>query len=178
MLLYQSAVVGHIVKAHMGAPLGPRDVFEQRFVAWPWRCDANLHVNNAEYFTLMDYGRTGWLGAARLVGPILRDRVALIAGASTIAYRREIPMGQPFTLHTRLVGIEPRWTVFEQTFVRADDRPAASAWVRVAARHRDGSSASDWLGETLGPQAPGEVADPAYRDWVASLGAVVDRLRR
>jgi acyl-CoA thioesterase FadM len=177
MLIYQSLIVGHVVKAWVGPKIEPSSVFEQRFVAWPWLCDSNLHVNNAQYLTVMDYGRTGWLGATRLVRPLLRDRILLVAGASTTTWRREIRIGQPFTLRTRLVGIEPRWAVFEQTFVRNDGCPATGAFVRVAARHRDGSSASDWLRHRLGADAPGEVEDPAYRDWVASVDCVVDRLR-
>jgi len=177
MISYQMTVVGHVLRASAGPRIAPADALEQRFVAWPWRCDANLHLNNAQYLTVMDYGRTAWLGATRLVRPLFRDRVWLVAGAASMTYRRELDMNRRFTLSTRLIGIEPRWTVFEQVFRRGDGAPAASGFVRVAARHRDGSSASDWLVDQLGPGAPGAVQDPAYHDWVASIGQVADRLK-
>ena len=54
--------------------------------------DFNLHLNNARYLSVMDYGRIHLLARAGLLTPILKARWAPVVGAVWITYRRSLPL--------------------------------------------------------------------------------------
>ncbi len=115
----------------------PFEPIVQTYRAWPWYCDQNLHINNAQYLTFMDYGRVSWLVRSGLIGRFLGpDNQALVAGLG-MTYRREIRWFSEFQLETQAVAVEGRWLYVVQTF-RQDGKVSARGVVRVAVRGRDG----------------------------------------
>jgi acyl-CoA thioesterase FadM len=98
---------------------------------WPNDVDFNLHLNNARYLSVMDYGRIHLLARTGLLSPILKARWAPVVGAVWITYRRSLPLWARYQLATRLVCWDERWFYMEQTFTGADGL-AAVGWVKGA----------------------------------------------
>ena len=86
-------------------PLRRLNVLEEdhiRMHVWPQDIDFNLHMNNARYLSVMDYGRMHLLARTRLLDHALRSRWQPIVGAVWMTYRRSLPLFSAFTLSSRL----------------------------------------------------------------------------
>ena len=103
------------------------DVLDLR--VWPNDIDFNLHLNNARYLSVMDYGRVHLLARAGLLQLILKERWSPVVGAVWMTYRRSLPLGAEYKLETRLVCWDERWFYMEQTFTGAQGLVAVG-WVR------------------------------------------------
>jgi hypothetical protein len=89
-------------------PLRRLDVLEEdhiRMHVWPQDIDFNLHMNNARYLSVMDYGRMHLLARTRLLDHALRSRWQPIVGAVWMTYRRSLPLFSAFTLSRVAPGI-------------------------------------------------------------------------
>ncbi|HKF47973.1 MAG TPA: acyl-CoA thioesterase [Terracidiphilus sp.] len=104
---------------------------------WPFDIDLNLHMNNARYLSLMDYGRMHLLARTRLLDHILRSRWTPLVGAVWMTYRRSLALMAKFTLISRLVCWDERWFYIEQTFAGREGL-AAAGWVKGALRDPGG----------------------------------------
>lgn len=117
-------------------PLAPMGVLEEdrlRLRVLPNDIDLNMHMNNARYLNLMDYGRTHLLARTRLLDRILRSRWQPLVGAVWITYRRSLPLFSVFQLTSRLVCWDERWFYIEQTFIGRKGLTAVG-WVKGALR--------------------------------------------
>ncbi len=165
--------IGHLLRGRFP----PADTVDQTRRAWPHLCDQNLHLNNASYLTLMDYGRVAWVVRAGLAGALLRRQVSVVAVGVGVTYRRELRWWSRFRLQTRLCAHDDRWFYIEQCFVDSRGRPAAHAWVRMVVRDRSGRRAlADVLrdaGNPVEPQAPG----PELAAWIEAADATVARMK-
>jgi acyl-CoA thioesterase FadM len=119
------------------APLGVLDEDRLRMRVWPNDIDLNMHLNNANYLSLMDYGRTHLLARTRLLEHIVRSRWQPLVGAVWITYRRSLPLFAGFELGSRLVCWDERWFYVEQTFTGRDGL-AAVGWIKGALRNARG----------------------------------------
>jgi acyl-CoA thioesterase FadM len=121
-------------------PLPPMDLLGEdtlRLRVLPNDIDFNLHMNNARYLSLMDYGRTHLLARTRLLEHIVRSRWQPLVGASWITYRRSLPLFARFTLASRLVCWDERWFYIEQTFTGSQGL-AAVGWIKGVLRDPSG----------------------------------------
>jgi acyl-CoA thioesterase FadM len=146
------------IRQHI-APLPPLGVLEEdrvRLHVWPNDIDLNLHLNNARYLSLMDFGRTHLLARTRLLSHIIRARWTPLVGAVWMTYRRSLPLFAPFTLGTRLVCWDERWFYMEQTFTGSKGM-AAVGWVKAVLRGPQGSLEPQGILEKV---APGIVSPP------------------
>jgi acyl-CoA thioesterase FadM len=109
-----------------------------RMHVWPQDIDFNLHMNNARYLSIMDYGRTHLLARTRMLSHILRSRWIGLVGAVWITYRRPLPLFSPFWIGSRLVCWDERWFYFEQTFTGREGL-AAIGWVKAVLRNPEGN---------------------------------------
>ncbi len=137
-------------------PLGVLDEDTLRMSVWPNDIDLNLHLNNARYLSLMDYGRTHLLARTRLLEHIIRSRWQPLVGAVWITYRRSLPLFSSFRLSARLVCWDERWFYMEQTFTGSKGL-AAVGWVKGALRNADGSVEPQ---NVIAGVAPGLVSPP------------------
>jgi acyl-CoA thioesterase FadM len=119
-------------------PLGVLDEDCMRMHVWPNDIDLNLHLNNARYLNIMDYGRMHLLARTRLLDQILRSRWTPLVGAVWMTYRRSLPLFSAFTLGSRLVCWDERWFYMEQTFT-AREGLAAVGWVKGILRDAGGN---------------------------------------
>jgi acyl-CoA thioesterase FadM len=138
------------------APLGILDEEKLRMHVWPNDIDFNLHLNNARYLSIMDYGRMHLLARCRILEHIIRSRWKPLVGAVWITYRRSLPLFSAFELTSRLVCWDERWFYIEQTFT-ARDGLVAVAWVKGALRDARGTVTPQ---EVIASVAPGAVSPP------------------
>ena len=123
---------------------------------WPNDIDLNLHLNNARFLNLMDYGRTHLLARTRLLEHIVRARWTPLVGAVWMTYRRSLPVFSSFILSSRLVCWDGRWFYIEQTFTGKEGL-AAVGWVKGLLRGPNGNVDPQTVLETI---APGVVSPP------------------
>lgn len=171
MISYVVRIVGRGLLHARKARTAITDPLQQRYRAWPWYCDQNLHVNNAHYLTFMDYGRVVWFVRSGVLARARRDGLRPMVAALAITYRREIRWFASFELTTRAVGVDGRWIYIVQEFWRGE-KVAARALVRMGVSGPDGLvDVAEWLG-TEPPDLPDDV-----RAWAtaADMSAAVIR---
>jgi acyl-CoA thioesterase FadM len=148
-------------------PLAPLGVLEEdrvRMRVWPNDIDINLHLNNARYLNLMDYGRTHLLARTGLLNNILRARYTPMVGAVWMTYRRSLPVFRAFWLSSRLVCWDERWFYMEQTFT-GNDGLAAVGWVKAVLRDARGNVEPQRVIAGVWPEAMSPPMPEAFAAW-------------
>ena len=148
-------------------PLPRLGVLEEdtlRMRVWPNDIDFNLHLNNARYLNLMDYGRTHLLARTGLLRPVLQARYAAMVGAVWVTYRRSLPVFAEFELASRLVCWDARWFYIEQTF-KSKDGLAAVGWVKGVLRGKQGIVAPQKVIEEVAPGVLSPAMPEAIAEW-------------
>jgi acyl-CoA thioesterase FadM len=107
-------------------PLQPLATDTLSMRVWPNDIDFNLHLNNARYLSVMDYGRIHLLARAGLLQPVLKARYAPVVGSVWITYRRSLPLWARYRISTRLACWDERWFYMEQIFSGRDGLVAAA----------------------------------------------------
>ena len=141
---------------HPLPPLGILGEDSLRMRVWPNDIDFNLHLNNARYLSIMDYGRTHMLARTGLLEHVVRARWTPLVGAVWMTYRRSLPLFAKFQLDSRLVCWDERWFYMEQTFTGREGL-AAVGWVKGMLRNKDGAIEPQTMLEAV---APGVVSPP------------------
>jgi acyl-CoA thioesterase FadM len=110
--------LAHLLFALLWRPrLDPRrDASLLHFRVLPTDLDPNLHMNNGRYLTIMDLGRLDLVLRSGLWRPMWRNGWAPMAGSVVIRFRRELRLGDRFTLLTRIAAWSDTTGVMEQTF--------------------------------------------------------------
>ena len=134
------------------SPLGILDEDRLRLRVLPNDIDINLHMNNARYLNIMDYGRTHLLARTGLLEHIIHSRWRPLLGAAWLTYRRSLPLFSAFSLTSRMVCWDDRWFYIEQTFTGREGL-AAVGWVKGILRDAKGCVAPQKVIEGV---APGE----------------------
>jgi len=134
-------------------PLPALGVLEEdriRLRVWPNDIDLNLHLNNARFLSMMDFGRTHLLARTGLLTHIIRSRLTPLLGAVWITYRRPLPIFARFSLASRLVCWDDRWFYMEQTFTGSQGL-AAIGWVKAVLRDAAGNLDPQRVIESVAP---------------------------
>jgi acyl-CoA thioesterase FadM len=140
------------IRQHL-RPLPPLGVLEEdtlRLRVLPNDIDLNLHMNNARFLSVMDYGRTHLLARTGLLEHILRSRWQPLVGAVWITYRRSLPAFAAYRLTSRMVCWDERWFYIEQTFTGRRGL-AAVGWVKGILRDSQGSVQPQGVIEGVAP---------------------------
>jgi acyl-CoA thioesterase FadM len=138
------------------APLGVLDEDRLRMRVWPNDIDLNMHLNNARYLSIMDYGRAHLLARTKLLQHMLHARWQPLVGAAWVTYRRSLALFALFELTSRLVCWDDRWFYMEQTFTSSKGL-AAVGWVKGMLRDPRGTVDPQVVLERV---APGVVSPP------------------
>lgn len=141
--------------------------------AWPWRCDLNLHVNNAEYARLFEYGRWVWTLRTGIFERFRTERLRTVVVGSTLLFRREVRLMRGFEVRTRLCGVDPRSVVFEQALWLGGEL-ACHSYHRLMMRGPSGLIDP----RPLVAGAVPTVDDAAVLSWLDSQSTVLDREKR
>jgi acyl-CoA thioesterase FadM len=137
-------------------PLGPLEEDRLSMRVWPNDIDFNLHLNNARYLSMMDFGRMHLLARTRILDHVIRSRWTPLLGAVWMTYRRSLPLFARFTLSSRTVCWDARWFYMEQTFTGSEGL-AAVGWVKGLLRGPAGNLEPQRILETV---SPGVVSPP------------------
>jgi len=137
-------------------PLGVLDEHRLEMRVWPNDIDFNLHMNNARYLSVMDYGRMHLLARAQILNHVIRSRWMPLVGAVWMTYRRSLPVFARFTLMSRMVCWDERWFYMEQSFTGSEGL-AALGWVKGLLRSPAGNLDPQKVIETV---SPGVVSPP------------------
>jgi acyl-CoA thioesterase FadM len=106
--LARLAIVGG--KAQLGrSRLTALDESRLHFRVWPSDIDTYGHVNNGRFLTLMDLGRFDHTLRSGLFRTALRNQWRPLVAEATVKFRRELRLGAPFDLATRLVHWDEKW---------------------------------------------------------------------
>ena len=138
------------------APLGILEEDQLQMRVWPNDIDFNLHLNNARYLGMMDFGRIHLLARTRILDHVIRSRWTPLVGAVWMTYRRSLPLFSRFTLVSRMVCWDERWFYIEQTFTGRDGL-AAVGWVKGALRAPGGILEPQ---KVLDAVSPGAISPP------------------
>jgi acyl-CoA thioesterase FadM len=147
-------------------PLAASGILEEdslRMRVWPNDIDVNLHLNNARYLSMMDFGRTHLLARMQLLDHILRARWTPLVGAVWMTYRRSLPLFSKFTLSSKLICWDERWFYIEQVFTGKQGL-AAVGWVKGMLRDASGALNPQNVLEVVFP----EVISPPMPDAIAT----------
>ncbi len=131
---------------------------------WPNDIDFNLHLNNARYLNVMDYGRVHLLARTRVLEHIVRARWTPLVGAVWMTYRRSLPMLARFTLTSRMMCWDERWFYIEQTFTGREGL-AAVGWVKGALRSPAGVLEPQKVLEAVSPGASSPPIPDVISNW-------------
>jgi acyl-CoA thioesterase FadM len=131
---------------------------------WPTDLDANIHMNNGRYLSVMDLGRLDYMVRVGLMGRVLQEKWMPVLSAATIRYRIPLNPFQKFKLETRVVWWDDKWFYMEQRFIiRGGDKDgavAAIAFVKGSFYSRKTNSTiststlTDLMGITDTPEKP------------------------
>jgi acyl-CoA thioesterase FadM len=101
---------------------------------WPLDLDANLHMNNGRYLSIMDLGRLDLMVKVGVVPEVIKRKWMPVLSAATIRYRLPLNPFQRFRLDTKIVWWDEKWFYIEQRFViiggDKDGAVAAIAFVK------------------------------------------------
>lgn len=142
---------------------------------WPNDLDANLHMNNGRYLTLMDLGRFDLMIRGGLLRTVFRKRWMPVAAAATIRFRRSLDPFQRFRLTTRVLGWDAKNVIMEQVFETMDGHIAARALVRGVFRSSGGTVPTAEIAEAAGwsVQSPG--LPERVTTWLAAEESLSER---
>lgn len=82
--------------------------------------DPNLHMNQAVYAEVLEYGRADWVLRSGAWQAIKDAGNHAVVAEQRIEYRRELKPLQRYVVDTRAVGLDGRLMVFEQLILVAD----------------------------------------------------------
>jgi acyl-CoA thioesterase FadM len=123
--------------------------------------DLYPEVNNGRQLTLMDLGRIDVAARTGLMRVIRERRWNLVAGGSSIRYRRRLPLWARFTLRTEVIGHDERWFYFLQEMYRGETI-CSSALIKAGVRNRAGLIAASEVTAAMGRPD----WNPPLPDWV------------
>ena len=108
---------------------------------WPLDLDANIHMNNGRYLSIMDLGRLDLIVRVGVVREVIKKRWMPVLSAATIRYRIPLMPFQKFNLETRVVWWDEKWFYMEQKFIITEGKKAgavaAIAFVKGSFYDRD-----------------------------------------
>lgn len=77
-------------------------------------------MNNARYVRELDFARFHYYGLTGLYGGVKRHGGGAVQGASSVRYRRTIPIFNPYKITTELVWWDEKAIYIEQKFITFD----------------------------------------------------------
>ena len=131
-------VLATLIGAKRRPRLGPLDESVITLRVLPTDLDANVHMNNGRYLSIMDLGRFDLTVRNGLLRATLRRGWRPVVGSVLIRFRRSLDPFQKYTLRTRAICWDEKWIYLEQRFER-DGELAAVGLVKALFVRKGGS---------------------------------------
>ncbi|RHY83683.1 hypothetical protein DYB35_002505 [Aphanomyces astaci] len=135
--------------------------------------DRNGHFNNARYLRACNYGRRAFWTANGIWELLCANGGNLLVGAQTVRYRRELTLGQSYTLRTRIRTWDNQAFYIEHQFVTGAEA-AGSLFVHAVVLVKNnvmGSKRPQMLMEMRQPGIVAPPVDPDVQSWIDSNAA-------
>lgn len=142
--------------------LGIWDTCKTPYRVWPTDLDVFGHMTNSRYLALMDLARMDLMYRSRAWGEFTSRGWFPVVAGQTISYFRSLQPWQRFEIHTRVLGLDDRWTYIEQRFV-SKGKVYALAIMRSRFLKKSGGSVEHDELEEIFQEIPGEHQIP---DWI------------
>lgn len=78
------------------------------------------HMNNARYLRELDFARFHYYGLTGIYAAVKKHGGGAVQGASSVRYRRTIPIFNPYKITTELVWWDDKAIYIEQKFITFD----------------------------------------------------------
>ena len=153
-----------IIQALWRPRLGFWETSTVQFHVLPNDIDINLHMTNSRYLSIMDLGRIDYLIRSGLGKMMIQDKCQAILGAAIIRYRRALKPLQCYTLNTRVITIDDRWSYIEQQFI-SQGEVVAYALVRGTFTNKEGRVPHALILERFGLNMPDTAIPEAFKLW-------------
>ena len=92
--------------------------------------DFNMHMNQASYATVAEFGRTDWVFRSGLLARLWKSRCKPVVAEQRLVYRRELKPGQRYLIDTRATGFDGRLLQVDSV-LRVDDRVHAVVYAKL-----------------------------------------------
>lgn len=79
------------------------------------------HMNNARYVRELDFARFHFYGLTGLYEGVRKHKGGAVQGASSVRYRKTIPIFSPYKIETKLVWWDEKAIYLEQKFITLSD---------------------------------------------------------
>ncbi|XP_018792980.1 PREDICTED: protein THEM6 [Bactrocera latifrons] len=79
------------------------------------------HMNNARYLRELDFARFHFYALTGLYEQVCERKGGAVQGASSVRYRRTIPIFHPYKIQTKLIWWDEKAIYLEQSFVTLSD---------------------------------------------------------
>lgn len=121
----------HVIASQFLPPLEINDSDHVKLRVWPNDLDANIHLNNGRFLSLMDLGRTRLSVRSGLYKKAKELKWGLgVVGGVNMTYFKSLGPFESFDLKTKLAGHYDGWVYIEQRFERKG-KLVAAALVKV-----------------------------------------------
>jgi len=150
------------IQSHWGPRYDVHDVGRLTLRVLPTDLDANNHVNNGVYLSLMDLGRFDLLHRSGVWKLMMRNRFYPVVASETITFRKSLAPWQRYVLESKIVGYDAKSVYLEQRFV-VDGEIYAVGFIRGRFLKRSGGTVSlQELADMLGV----DVTTLTLPDWI------------
>lgn len=92
--------------------------------------DFNMHMNQASYATVAEFGRTDWVFRSGLLRRLWQTRCKPVVAEQRLVYRRELKPGQRYDIDTRATGFDGRLLQVDSV-LRVEDRVHAVVYAKL-----------------------------------------------
>ncbi len=116
--------------------------------------DFNMHMNQASYARVAEFGRTDWVFRSGLIARLWKARSKPVVAEQRLTYRRELKPGQRDVIDTRATGFDGRLLEVDSVLC-VEDRVHAVVNAKLITIGPDG---------VLGVDATRELASPVVTD--------------
>lgn len=140
------------------------DTHVSHHICWPWDLDAFLELNNGRTLTLFDLGRLGMAQRAGLIDTLKREGWGLTMAGSSVRYRQRIRGMERFTVKSRAVCWDDKFTYIEQSMWKPNGDCANHVLYRAAFTDENGIVSPDRVLYAM-DQSP---KSPPMPDWIAN----------
>ncbi len=123
--------------------------------------DLNMHMNQAAYAKVAEYGRADWVLRSGLFARLWKSRCKPVVAEQRLVYRRELKPGQHYSIDTRATGFDGRLLQIDSVLL-VEDRVHAVVDAKLITIGPDGVLDADAARELASPFITGPLH---IEDW-------------
>lgn len=154
-----------LLRARRRPPLSIWETSTLPLRALPTDVDIAVHINNGQYFGLMDLGRFDLMERSG-IWPAMRARKwTPVVQAEQIAFRKSITLWTKFDIETKMLGLDDKAVWFEQRFV-VDGEIYVRAYVATRLLGPNGPVTNEEIRAVLVEMGQPEPADRTVPEWL------------